>query len=149
MVYTYEYPRPAMTADILLFHRQEGKMKVLLVQRKHPPFKGKWALPGGFMNIDETLHAAALRELKEETGIEQMDLQPFRVFDEPGRDPRGRTVTLVFYGFTDSIPENAIAGDDAASLDWFEVDDLPELGFDHEKIIAEFRIWNGMNMEHE
>ncbi len=135
MTYTYEFPRPAVTADILLVHRNGQKATVLLVRRKHPPFQGQWALPGGFMNMDETLRQAALRELREETGIRLSGLEPFRVFDEPGRDPRGRTITLVFYAFLDEIPAGAAAADDAAELSWFSLDNLPALAFDHSEII--------------
>jgi len=136
MSYTYEYPRPAVTADIMLFRRNGDSMSVLLVRRKNPPFKDKWSLPGGFMEMDETLETTAHRELKEETGIETDHLTPFHVFDQPGRDPRGRTITLVFYAFLDKQPTDAAAGDDAASLSWFDLQNLPELGFDHSKIIS-------------
>jgi 8-oxo-dGTP diphosphatase len=137
MSFTYEYPRPAVTADILLFTGKKGQYTVLLVKRKHPPFQNQWALPGGFINMDETLLQAAGRELEEETGIREIELKPFRIYDKPDRDPRGRTITQVFYAFLDNPPSDAFAGDDAAELGWFVVKDLPALGFDHKQIIEE------------
>ncbi len=136
MSFTYKYPRPALTADVLLFHSENERVSVLLVRRKFPPFEGKWALPGGFMNLDETLKNAARRELQEETSIIVNDLIPFHVFDEIGRDPRGRTITLTFYALLSEKPSAAMAGDDASELKWFDLDDLPGLAFDHRKIIA-------------
>ncbi len=136
MSYTYEYPRPAVTADTILFHRAGDVVSILLIRRKHPPFEGQWALPGGFMNMEETLEQAARRELEEETNIRVHELIPFGVFDKPDRDPRGRTITRVFYGFIENKPENAAASDDAGELSWFSIDKLPELAFDHAKIIA-------------
>ncbi len=136
MSFTYKYPRPALTADVLLFHNENGRVSVLLVRRKFPPFEGRWALPGGFMNLDETLENAARRELQEETSIIVNDLIPFHVFDEIGRDPRGRTITLTFYALLSEKPAAAMAGDDASELKWFDLDDLPGLAFDHRKIIA-------------
>jgi 8-oxo-dGTP diphosphatase len=135
MSHTYEYPRPAVTTDIILFHKTDTELKVLLIKRNSEPFKDTWALPGGFMNIDETLEQTAKRELKEETGIDVEDLIQFRVFDDPNRDPRGRTISIVFYKFLESIPSRIKAGDDAAEAKWFSVKKLPELAFDHEEVI--------------
>ena len=131
--YTYDYPRPAVSADIVVF-RKNGK-QVLLIFRKNPPYQGMWALPGGFMEIDETLEHTASRELEEETGLTGIALQQFRTFSQVNRDPRTRVITTVYYGFTLPGNENAKGGDDAAEARWFDINDLPQLGFDHADII--------------
>ncbi|MBN2745967.1 MAG: NUDIX hydrolase [Bacteroidales bacterium] len=136
MPYCYTYPRPAFTVDIIVLSKEE---KILLIQRKKPPFKGQWALPGGFVDLDETLEQAALRELKEETGISFDTLTAFKIYDAIDRDPRHRTISMVFFK-TELAMHNlsVIAGDDAASAQWFSIYDLPELAFDHKKIIRDF-----------
>lgn len=134
MKYTYNYPRPAVTADIIIFKKSNDQQFVLLIERKHPPFEGMWALPGGFLEMDETLEAAALRELREETGITGVELKQFHTFSKVDRDPRHRTITTVFIGFTDD-KISIEAGDDAAKAQWFSMDKLPPLAFDHEDVM--------------
>ena len=136
-MYTYPYPRPAVTADVVVLAggREPREMKVLLVRRKRPPFEGRWALPGGFLDENETLEHCAARELAEETGLEGIPLEQLAAFSEPGRDPRGHTVSVAFLGSVES--EAAVrAGDDAAEARWWPVEDLPPLAFDHDRIIA-------------
>lgn len=133
--YCYEYPRPAVTSDCVLFSRDGSGLRVLLIQRKIDPFKGKWAFPGGFMQMDETAGQCALRELEEETGIRDVSLQQLNTFSGIDRDPRGRTVSVVFYGFIDSSAHDMAAGDDAAGADWFSIDNIPPLAFDHDEIL--------------
>ena len=134
--FTYEYPRPAVTADIAVL-RMEEVPEILLVQRKDPPFKDMWALPGGFMEMDETLEEAARRELLEETAIEAGELIRFDTYDIPGRDPRGRTITQVFVMLWNEALGMPKAGSDAKSLAWHELTTLPELAFDHDHIIGD------------
>jgi 8-oxo-dGTP diphosphatase len=134
--YCYEFPRPALTVDVACFAEHSGKAHVLLIRRGHPPFAGAWALPGGFVDQDEALAHAASRELHEETGISCTALEQFRAYGDPGRDPRGHTVTIVFIA---SLPECVeVAGmDDAAEAGWFPIDVLPVLAFDHDRIIPD------------
>ena len=133
--YVYEYPRPAVTVDIAAVSRDR---RILLIRRKAEPFKDRWALPGGFINIDETLQNAAARELAEETGIRGLDLRQLRAFDKPDRDPRGRTIAVAFLAEVND-PPSPTAGDDAAESAWFPMDRLPPLAFDHEDIVAHAR----------
>ncbi|OFX88674.1 MAG: hypothetical protein A2W99_04185 [Bacteroidetes bacterium GWF2_33_16] len=136
MSFTYEYPRPAVCADIIVFTSSKINSEILLIKRKFDPYKDKWALPGGFVDIDEELDSAAYRELEEETSITNIKLEQFRAFGKIGRDPRGRTVSVVYYGF---LPESeksmAIANSDAAEAKWYNIDSLPPLAFDHDEII--------------
>jgi 8-oxo-dGTP diphosphatase len=136
MPYTYQYPRPMVTADIFLLRLLNNELEILLIQRKNPPFKDKWALPGGYVEIDEELVDSALRELAEEAGLKDIPLKKFGVFGKPGRDPRGRTITVLFLGI---LPFNTDmdtkAGDDAANVEWFSLNHLPDLAFDHDLII--------------
>ncbi len=134
--YTYDHPRPAVTSDIAVL-RMESIPEILLVQRKEDPFKGMWALPGGFMEIQESLEEAARRELLEETGIRSGDLIRFDTYDSPGRDPRGRTITQVFVMIWNPNMGEPVAGSDAADLHWFDLTGLPELAFDHAGIVAD------------
>ncbi|MCU4163742.1 NUDIX domain-containing protein [Carboxylicivirga caseinilyticus] len=137
MSYTYDYPRPAVTTDVLLI-TEKLPQKILLIQRGNDPFKGKWALPGGFVDMDEELKMAALRELQEETGIENVEVEQFRTYGSVNRDPRHRTISVVYTGFvTDEL--ECTGQDDAADAQWFTLDKLPELAFDHELIISEAR----------
>jgi 8-oxo-dGTP diphosphatase len=138
MQYTYPYPRAAITADIIVLKQLENHLYVLLIERKHPPFEGMWALPGGFMDMDETLEETALRELKEETGITGIALKQFHTFSTLGRDPRHRTVTTVFSGYINNNTPKAKAGDDASKVEWFEINKLPLLAFDHEEMMGMF-----------
>jgi 8-oxo-dGTP diphosphatase len=138
MVYTYDYPRPAVTADCIILRRENNQWMVLLIRRRHPPFEGKWALPGGFMDEGEILIQTAARELMEETGLEDIPLTPYQFFDDPGRDPRGRTLTMVFWGMVTDQEKKIKASSDAMEADWFPLYRLPELAFDHGKIIRSF-----------
>jgi 8-oxo-dGTP diphosphatase len=139
MSYTYEYPRPAVTIDCLVFSKENGSVRLMLIQRDRPPFEESWALPGGFVEMDEDLPDAAYRELKEETGITEIELRQFRAFGKPGRDPRGRTVSIVYYGFANPGKTTATAGSDARNVDWFDINNLPPLAFDHDQIIETAR----------
>lgn len=135
MTYCYDYPRPAVTVDCVIFCKEMGIIWLLLIQRKNPPFEHKWALPGGFIEIGEKLIQAAERELKEETGLTGVSLEQLKVFDKPDRDPRGRTITFVFYGFA-GIKRTSIKGEsDAGDARWFDLEKLPPLAFDHDEII--------------
>lgn len=130
--YCYKYPRPAVTTDIVVLASHKCTIKVLLVKRGNEPFKGKWALPGGFLNEDETAEECALRELKEETGL---DLKPNQIhqvhtFTSLDRDPRGRTISICFCAFVDY--EKVAGGDDAAEAQWVSLLEMPNLAFDHE-----------------
>ncbi len=137
MSYNYKYPRPAVTVDIILA-TDETEVQVLLIERKKPPFKGQWAFPGGFLDPDETLENAAKRELKEETGLDINNLKQFKTYSDPERDPRGRTISTVFYAkIHPSGKVMAKAGDDAAKTRWFSLKNLPNLAFDHRQIIEE------------
>ncbi|OQA01465.1 MAG: Bifunctional NMN adenylyltransferase/Nudix hydrolase [Bacteroidetes bacterium ADurb.Bin408] len=138
MTFTYAYPRPMVTVDIIIIDNTVLSQRILLIKRGHDPFAGCYALPGGFVDEDESLEAAACRELKEETNIAHENLRQFRAFGDKGRDPRGHNVTVVFYGFVNPSETAAMAGDDAAALDWFPLDQLPPLAFDHKKIISLF-----------
>jgi len=135
MTYTYKYPRPALTVDCVIFSADTGNREVVLIQRENYPFEGMWALPGGFVDMDETVEEAAARELKEETGLSGMDLEQLHTFSAIDRDPRGRTISVVFYGFADKDEKSIVAGSDARNVKWFNIDNLPELGFDHNEII--------------
>lgn len=133
MSYQYKYPRPAVTVDMIVLRNQMSE--VLLIRRLHPPFEGKWALPGGFMDMDETLEEAAVRELKEETGLSGIELKQLHAFSALGRDPRHRTVSVAFYGVLENDQAFAKAGSDAKEVQWFRLDDLPPLAFDHDQIM--------------
>ncbi len=135
MSYTYEYPRPAVTVDCVLLRENGEQVEVLLIQRKNEPFKGQWALPGGFIDEKETLEEAVARELKEETGITNIELFQFRAYSEPDRDPRGRTISMVYIGALNDEEETLHAGDDAKNAQWHSLNKLQNLAFDHEKII--------------
>jgi len=135
--YCYDYPRPAVTVDLIVLAEKEKDIKILLIKRKHEPFKGMWALPGGFVDENEDLPDAALRELKEETGIENAKLLQIGTFGKPGRDPRGHTVAVVYLA---KVNENIVfnAGDDAAEANWFFFGKIPNLAFDHNEIVDFF-----------
>ncbi len=134
MSYTYTFPRPAVTVDIIIFRLSDNNPEVLLIKRGNDPYKGHWALPGGFVDKDEPLETAAARELKEETGLAGILLTQMHTFGNPGRDPRGHTVSVVYVGYlTDE--STARAGDDAAAAEWFKTDELPDLAFDHDVVV--------------
>ena len=133
MSYIYEYPRPAVTADCVVITK-ETEPKVLLIQRGNEPFKGQWAFPGGFMNMDETTEQCAIRELEEETGLKVTEIQQIGAYSKVDRDPRGRTVTVAYLAIIDKV--EAVKGlDDAAKAQWFSLSSLPKLAFDHEDIM--------------
>jgi 8-oxo-dGTP diphosphatase len=135
--YCYKYPRLATTVDAIILAAHHDQDMILLIQRKFDPFGGLWALPGGFVEMEETLLEGCKRELFEETGLEEVELKQFFTFDAIGRDPRHRTISTVFYG---RIPEiiPLSGGDDAAMAEWFPIGSLPELAFDHSEIIHKF-----------
>lgn len=137
MSYTYEFPRPTVTADAIVFRKNGSITEVLLVQRGNPPFEGMWAIPGGFIEMDEPLETAASRELEEETGISGIDLQQFYTYGAVDRDPRHRTISVAHAGFLNDGSMKAEANDDAADCRWFNIEQIPQLGFDHNKIIAD------------
>ena len=136
-MYTYPYPRPAVTADcVVIGSAADSSRYVLLIQRGNEPYKGCWALPGGFMDMDETLEQCALRELNEETGLTPSgDITELKSFSTVDRDPRGRTITVAF--LIEMPLTEAKGGDDAAEARWFPLNELPPLAFDHDEIIKE------------
>jgi len=136
-VFTYKYERPAVTVDILLFSINDNSPEVLLIQRKNDPFKGKWAIPGGFIEMDETLEESAVRELKEETNISipQEKLEQLYTFGKPDRDPRTRVITVVYFAIVDSNNLKPEANSDASDVKWFSCNNLPPLAFDHQDIV--------------
>lgn len=133
--YTYEYPRPMMTVDMLIV-TTEREPRVLLIRRKHDPFAGRWAIPGGFVDMDESLEAAAKRELFEETGVRVAQVQQLYTFGDPKRDPRGRVISVVYLARVASNRVKPHAADDAADVGWFSLKKPPALAFDHAKILA-------------
>ena len=134
MTYIYKYPRPAVTSDCVVI-TQEAEPRVLLVKRGNEPFKGCWAFPGGFMNMDETTEECAVRELEEETGVRISGLHQIGAYSKVDRDPRGRTITVAYLAIVDQ-PLDARGMDDAASAAWFPINKLPKLAFDHQDIMA-------------
>lgn len=132
-----EYPKPSVTVDTIIFAIKDHSLFVLLIERKHPPFAGHWAIPGGFVEMDETLDHAAARELAEETSLRDLPLIQFRSFGDPGRDPRGWTITVAYYVILPEIPVGVAAADDAANAQWFALDHLPPLAFDHQQVLSE------------
>jgi len=138
MPFTYEYPRPSTTLDAAVLRTPELKYpEILLIQRKSQPFAGKWGLPGGFMDMDETPLQGAARELREETGLLDLPLKPLFTCGEPGRDPRGRTITFVFGCLIRDSAQSPIGQDDAAAAEWFSLKALPEMAFDHNQVIKQ------------
>ena len=133
MAYTYKYPRPAVTADCIVITK-EAEPKVLLIERGDEPFKGCWAFPGGFMNMDETTKQCAIRELEEETGLKVSEVHQIGAYSKVDRDPRGRTVTVAYLAIVDE-PMAVSGQDDAAKAQWFLLSALPELAFDHDEIM--------------
>jgi 8-oxo-dGTP diphosphatase len=136
MPHTYQYPRAALTVDCVVFGFDEGELKVLLIQRALDPFKGKWALPGGFVHVDETLDDAARRELAEETGLENVFLEQLYTFGTVKRDPRERVVSVAHFALVKLSNYKAKAATDAAKAEWFPISELPRLAFDHADIVA-------------
>jgi 8-oxo-dGTP diphosphatase len=134
-MYSYEYPHPAVTVDIVIFTIRDNKLKLLLIRRAYKPYQGKWALPGGFINMDEDLDAAARRELEEETGVSGVYLEQLYTFGAPKRDPRERVITVAYYALIPSEEIQLKAASDAEAVGWFGMDELPELAFDHSDIL--------------
>ncbi|MCD4773491.1 MAG: NUDIX hydrolase, partial [Bacteroidales bacterium] len=135
MSYNYKYPRPALTVDCIIFQKTEIGFEILLIKRKNSPYSGKWAFPGGFVDMNEELHFAAARELKEETNISGIELKQLITVGTIGRDPRGRTVSVIYWGITNTSENKVHAGDDASNAKWFPVNKIPALAFDHDDII--------------
>jgi 8-oxo-dGTP diphosphatase len=136
--YCYDYPRPAVTVDIILFSFVDGRLRVLLIRRKQTPFAGTWALPGGFVQIDEALEEAALRELWEETNVGDVYLEQLYTFGQPDRDPRTRVITVAYFALlsTDQALGLDVQGrSDADDAAWWNIYTLPTLAFDHDRII--------------
>ena len=131
--YTYNYPHPAVTTDCVVFGFDGHELKILLIERGIEPYKGVWALPGGFLRMDETAEQCALRELQEETGLNLNYLKQFRTFSEVGRDPRERVISIAFYALAKK--SEVQGGDDAANAQWFTLSDVPRLAFDHDYIL--------------
>lgn len=129
-------PRPSVTVDIIIFTLRDNDLQVLLIKRKHPPFEGMWAIPGGFVDIDESLEEAALRELREETGVEDVYLEQLYTFGNPDRDPRGRVITVAYFAVAPADAIRPRAGDDAAEARWWSMYNLPPLAFDHTEILT-------------
>ena len=130
-----DYPQPSVTVDIIIFTIQEEELKVLLVKRKIMPFKDMWAIPGGFVRINENLEDAAKRELKEETGVEADYLEQLYTFGDVKRDPRGRVITVAYFALLNSEKLQLKASTDVSQARWFSVNKLPKLAFDHDKIL--------------
>jgi 8-oxo-dGTP diphosphatase len=135
MKYCYDYPRTAVTVDAVIFRKTDHSWEILLIRRGKAPFLGQWALPGGFLEMEETLEEAVARELMEETGLSGLSLEQFHAFSALDRDPRHRTISIAFRGILAEGNPSAKAGDDAQSLEWFDASYLPELAFDHEEVI--------------
>ena len=135
MEYTYKYPRPAVTADCVVITK-ESEPKVLLIQRGADPYKGCWAFPGGFMNMDETTEQCAIRELEEETGLKVDTIHQIGAYSKVDRDPRGRTITVAYLAIIDK-PVVVIGQDDADKAEWFPLSALPKLAFDHDEIMRD------------
>jgi 8-oxo-dGTP diphosphatase len=133
--YCYEYPRPAVTTDCVIFGFDAGELKLLLIERGIEPFKGKWAFPGGFLNMEENTEECARRELFEETGIENVFIEQLYTFSDVDRDPRGRVITVSYYALVKLSDYKIQAGDDAESAKWFPISQVPPLAFDHDRIL--------------
>ena len=138
MAYTYKYPRPAVTADCIVITK-EPDPKVLLIERGDEPFKGCWAFPGGFMNMDETTEQCAIRELEEETGLKLDTMHQIGAYSKVDRDPRGRTITVAYLAIIDK-PVQVNGQDDAAKAEWFPINNLPHLAFDHQEIMTDAKL---------
>ncbi|UPS45567.1 NUDIX hydrolase [Prevotella sp. E15-22] len=147
MKYSYKYPRPAVTADCVVI-TNEPLPKVLLIQRGAEPFKGSWAFPGGFMNMDESTEECAIRELEEETGLKVTTVHQIGAYSKVDRDPRGRTITVAYLAIIDS-PQEVRGQDDAAKAEWFPITELPQLSFDHFDILQDATRIYGHNLNED
>ena len=136
MAYQYAYPRAALGVDCVVFGRDGDALSILLIRRAREPFAGCWALPGGFLELDETLEQAALRELEEEAGVRLAHMQQLRAFDALDRDPRERMISIAHLAVVDRASLAPRGGDDASEAAWFDVEALPPLAFDHAEILA-------------
>jgi 8-oxo-dGTP diphosphatase len=147
MPYTYDYPRPAVTVDLVIFTIAENDLKVLLIRRAQEPFKGCWALPGGFVEMEEALEEAAARELEEEVGVRDVYLEQLYTFGDPQRDPRGRVISVSYFALVDASYQNIRAASDAADAEWHSVFNArlrDELAFDHKQIL-DYAVWRLRN----
>jgi 8-oxo-dGTP diphosphatase len=135
-MFSYQYPHPAVTTDIVVFSIREGRLQLLLIRRGREPYQGMWALPGGFLDIGEDLEQCAKRELQEETGVEGIYLEQLYTFGRPERDPRERVISVTYYALVCSERLRPRASSDADEVAWFPLDQLPELAFDHDEIIG-------------
>jgi len=133
--FSYEYPHPAVTTDIVVFTIRDEQLKLLLIKRKLVPFKGQWALPGGFVTLNEDIEQCAKRELVEETGVKNVYLEQLRTYGDPQRDPRERVITIAYFALIASEKIRIQADTDAAAVNWFDTGDLPKLAFDHATIV--------------
>lgn len=133
--YCYKYPRPALTADCIIFGFDAGELKILLIERGLEPFKGKWAIPGGFLNMNENADDCAKRELYEETGLQNVFMEQLYTFSDAGRDPRGHVVTIAYYALVKLSDYSVKAGDDAKNAQWFGISQIPPLAFDHDQVL--------------
>ena len=136
MPHTYQYPRAALTVDCVVFGMDDEHLKVMLIQRALPPFEGEWALPGGFVRVEETVDEAARRELEEETGLHQVFLEQLYTFGAVDRDPRERVVSVAYYALVNLVGHRVRAATDARQAAWFPAHDVPSLAFDHADILA-------------
>ncbi len=134
--YRYRHPRPMVTVDAVILNISRSDIRALLIKRGKEPFKDRYALPGGFVDMDEDLADAAARELAEETGLTGVNLLQLGAFGKPGRDPRGRNIAVAYLGTVDGRAPEVVGADDAAQAGWFRVNDLPPLAFDHDQILA-------------
>lgn len=134
--FCYQYPRPAVTTDCVIFGFDGQKLQVLLIERGGEPFKGSWAFPGGFLNMDETVEECAARELEEETGMKDVFVEQFHAFSAVNRDPRGRTITVAFYALVNPDDMDVSGQDDAADARWYDIRELPPLAFDHDEMFG-------------
>lgn len=136
MSYTYPYPRPSLSVDCVIFGLDDSQeLRVLLIQRGHDPFAGYWALPGGFVEMDEDLETAARRELEEETGVRDIFIEQLYTFGKPNRDPRGRVISVAYYALVNLQEHPARAASDATNVQWVKLSELPQLAFDHAHIL--------------
>lgn len=131
-----EFTRPALTVDVVVFAFDQADLRVMLIQRDLKPFEGRWALPGGFVRVDETVDDAARRELREETGLQDIYLEQLYTFGDLRRDPRERVVTVAYYALVSVEGHQVQASTDARNAAWFSVTDIPSLAFDHQRIFS-------------
>lgn len=136
-MFEYQYPHPAVTVDCVVFGLDDDDLKVLLIKRKFEPFKDAWALPGGFVQIDEDISEAAIRELKEETNVSNLYLEQLATYGKPERDPRERVISIAYFAIANLFKHHVQARTDALEVAWFQSDQLPSLAFDHDRIISD------------